>query len=544
MDPSKKRLMNKIFKSISILFLLMALYNAEGQVDNFVLNELMVEIPLDDKQKSEKDDIVKYFELLKQNYDVEEFEFIRNGLYVLQIDTSKQQVNDVIRKIKSIGVFINVEKNHFVYLFDSTNNSPNDEYYSEQWACHNDGSNWGAIYGADINIEAAWGITTGSEDITLAIIDTGLRMQHPDFQNRIWINSAELLDGIDNDNNGYVDDIYGWNFIYDDNNPSDDNGHGTHCAGICMATGNNEVGIAGVNWKSKLMVLKVLAESNYGEISDIVKAIYYAVDNGADVISLSLGTSSDNIFLKESIEYANNHGVIVVAAMGNGNTEDISYPAGYDNVVAVGATNWQDFRWYFPRYGSNYGNHITVVAPGANIKSLDNRTDNQIVEKTGTSMATPYVAGLVSLMKSLKPNLRIDQVFDVLRKSSVDMIGEAFEDTPGFDKYYGYGRIDVFSALQETLKIDNMNVTYSDFQCYPTICKPNGTINLLYLKNGETRLYFYTTTGMLVHKEKLEIDGVFTRIRIPDLADNVYLLRFHNLDTNETETKRLIIVNN
>ncbi len=200
------------------------------------------------------------------------------------------------------------------------------------------------------------------------LLDTGVDYNHPDLQNNMWVNEAELngTEGVDDDNNGYIDDIHGYNFIYRNSDPMDDYGHGTHCAGVIAAEGNNNRDISGICWNARIMALKFIGSLGNGSVSDAVLAHYYAVEAGADVISNSWSLSEDSQALRDAINYANSQGVIVVAAAGNYNSSMVRYPAAFENVISVAATNTIDSRWYY----SSYGNWVDIAAPGMNILSL------------------------------------------------------------------------------------------------------------------------------------------------------------------------------
>ncbi|MBI3871806.1 MAG: S8 family serine peptidase [candidate division Zixibacteria bacterium] len=338
---------------------------------------------------------------------------------------------------------------------------PNDPYFDTlQYGPHNTGVQPPydpGTAGADCDMEAAWGITTGDSNTVLAIIDTGIDYNHPDLYGKIWLNGNELDeksdDGIDNDSNGFVDDFIGWNFADNSNSPHDDNGHGTHVSGIAGAIGDNGVGIAGMNWKCRLMAVKVLDATGSGTSTQVAQGIYYATNNGADVISMSLGhlgapAPAESI----AVMYAYAAGVTVVAAMGNNNAGTTNYPAAYDSVISVGATNSRDRRavpfCFSPTSGSNFGPWIDVCAPGDNVWSLLPTYFGSYGNRCGTSMATPHVSGLAALIKGLRPAWPPDSVRYLIRRSAEDQVGDPSEDTPGFDIYYGYGRINGRIALQ------------------------------------------------------------------------------------------------
>ncbi len=328
---------------------------------------------------------------------------------------------------------------------------PNDENFSNQWALCNTGQASGSP-GIDIDALEAWGIETGDENVVIAVIDSGVDYTHPDLANNIWVNDDEIPgNNIDDDGNDFIDDVVGWDFVGEsplfpnpDNDPLDDNGHGTHCAGIISAVTNNNIGVAGVCWSCKIMPVKV-GGGSLGLVNLVVavKGIEYAVDNGADVISMSFGSYDFSETLDYVLNYAHEQGVVVVASAGNGNTYQKSYPAAYDKVIAVAATDINDGRAEF----SNYGNWIDVAAPGCEIFStmptynvaMNNLGYNRNYDYCdGTSMSCPIVVGLAALLLSYDPNLTTDEVRSIIHYST---------DWADTDRYIGNGRVNAHKAL-------------------------------------------------------------------------------------------------
>ena len=333
--------------------------------------------------------------------------------------------------------------------------TPNDQYFSRQWALSNNGTFTlsQATPGADIQMKSAWDIEQGDTNIVVAIIDSGNKLDHPEFSGRIWTNKNEIPNNlIDDDLNGYVDDFYGWDFVNSDNMPTDDLGHGTCVAGIIGANANNSIGYAGVDWNCKLMNLKVLNASNTGYYSAFADAVYYAVHQGAKVINMSLGGSSVSTTFSNAVNYALENGVTIVACMMNTNSSVNYYPAAYPGVIAVGSTNSNDKRsvpfFWSSSSGSNYGNHISVVAPGNYIYAINHLSNtNYNTYWGGTSQATPYVAGLASLLLSQNKSRNPAQIKSIIESTAEDTVGDPIEDVPGRDNYYGYGRINAYKAL-------------------------------------------------------------------------------------------------
>ena len=284
---------------------------------------------------------------------------------------------------------------------------PNDPEYGRQWGMEK------------IAAPEAWETCQGSDDVVIAVIDTGVDYNHRDLRANIWCNEAELngSPGVDDDDNGYVDDIHGYNFAYNNGDPNDDHGHGTHVAGIIAAVGNNGLDVAGLCWKARIMVLKMLDAGGDGNSADAASAIYYAAANGADVISLSWGSDEDSQVIRDAIAYARWRGVLVVAAAGNNNSKASFYPASYPEVIAVAATESNDERSIL----SNYGDWVDIAAPGGSIVSLaPTRTslatahDSFTATLSGTSMATPHVAGACALLLAANPFLTCEEVEKLL----------------------------------------------------------------------------------------------------------------------------------
>jgi len=348
----------------------------------------------------------------------------------------------------------------------STASVPTDTVFYQQWGLNNTGAFAGAAAknGADIDLLRAWDVEDGDTGIVVAVIDAGIKSNHPDIKDRLWHNRLEIpANGIDDDNNGYTDDTLGWNMPADTNNIEDDHGHGSHVAGIIGASVNNVTGIAGVDQHCRLMIIKGIDQTGFIAYSWMIEAIYYAVDNGADVINISAGGTSTVSILQDAIDYAKDHKVTVVAAMMNTGSEVKMYPAACAGVIAVGATDPEDKRASF----STYGNHISVCAPGHYIYSLSHLYDTAYVMMSGTSMATPCVAGVAALLLAQDSTRTPAQIKNLLESNAEDMVGDS-KDVAGFDKYYGNGRINAWRALANArLAINNVAATNANWVVFP-----------------------------------------------------------------------------
>lgn len=282
---------------------------------------------------------------------------------------------------------------------------PDDPLYSSQWALDK------------IGAPEAWGITKGSISNLIAVIDTGTDLDHVDM-------ASKTRTDIDKD------------YVNDDFSADDDNGHGTHVAGIAAAATGNGVGIAGLDWKAEILPLKILDSAGDGNTLDLSDAIRYAADQGADVVNMSLSSAAAcPTYLQDAADYAHGHGVLLVAAAGNNEGHSENLPANCNHVIGVSATNQDDSRASY----SNYGNHVSVAAPGTSI--LSTVAGNTYDYKSGTSMATPYVSGVASLVWATRPSYSPAEVTSALVDNAVDL------GASGWDPYFGCGRVSAFASV-------------------------------------------------------------------------------------------------
>ncbi len=308
-------------------------------------------------------------------------------------------------------------------------NTPNDQFLNLQWGIHNTGQSIRGVNGiadADIDGVEAWDTSTGDASFVIAIIDTGTQWNHPDLDANIWMNAGEVVNGVDDDGNGLIDDIRGWDFWDNDNNPTDGSGHGTHTGGTVGAEGNNGIGVAGVNWQCELMALRFLGP-NGGYTSGAISSVQYAHDKGVKVSNNSWGGGGFSNSLFNAINATKSVGHLFIAASGNSNRNTDNnphYPSSYnlDNIISVAATDNRDRRASFSNYGAN---SVDLGAPGVDIAST--YFGNQYVWMSGTSMAAPHVAGVVALVYAQNPGWTYqqvrDQIFNTVRPvSSMDGI--------------------------------------------------------------------------------------------------------------------------
>ncbi len=305
---------------------------------------------------------------------------------------------------------------------------PNDPYYVS----------YARQYLQRLGVESAWAVTLGDPRIIVAVVDTGVDCEHEDLRGHCWVNVDEIPgNGVDDDGNGYVDDRGGWNFFTETPDPGDVHYHGTHVSGIVAATINNGKGIAGIAPGVTIMPVGVFSPLGVGTYYDLIRGVVYAVDNGAHVINLSLGATTYSRGEAEAMAYAERHGVVVVAAAGNNGSNRLFYPAAHPQVIAVAATNASDIAAGF----SNHGAYVTVAAPGVAV--ISTTPGNRYGLLSGTSMATPHVSGLAALLLSRDPSLSPKEVRSLIITHADDRVGPPTMDTPGWDPYYGFGRIHV-----------------------------------------------------------------------------------------------------
>lgn len=371
--------------------------------------------------------------------------------------------------------------------------SANDPGYASNWIIQK------------VNAPAAWNISTGNGQTVVAVIDTGFALYHDDLKNNWYINSKETgttnwgdscwtgvardksTNNCDDDNNGYIDDWRGWNFSAGDNNPlagrTNPTGvgvaHGTQTAGLVGSTGNNNTGTTTINWNTKIMPLQALSDDGPGYTSDVTAAVYYAVDNGANVINMSLGGNDYDPALKAATDYAYDHNVVVVAAAGNcgSGTEQgcttlpagyMGYPALNDHVISVGATTISDQRASFSSYGPN----LDVVAPGSGsinttTWTAGNSTSLYTSSLSGTSFASPQVASLVSLIKSIRPSSSVNDITALILATTTKL---SAMNGALYTNELGHGMINANTAL---IIANSLNSTSST----PSLSQAGGPIS-------------------------------------------------------------------
>ena len=311
-----------------------------------------------------------------------------------QVLHSKRDISTLIKIYNKLEEVEYAESNHMLKAFYI----PNDPFFAYQYGPQK------------VQAPDAWDVTTSNGNIKIAIIDTGVQLNHPELAIKLWP---------------------GYNFVEGNLNPNDGNGHGTHVAGIAGALTENSLGIAGIAPSASIIPVRALDNSGNGTLSNIANAITYSTNAGAKVINLSLGSSQGSITLENAINYAWNQGVVIVAAAGNEASNTLTYPAAYQNVIAVASTDINDQKSDF----SNYGTWVEVSAPGSTI--LSTYTGSYYAYLSGTSMACPHVAGLAALLAAQgKNNVQIKNT-----------ILSTCDPVPGTGLYWTYGRINANRAV-------------------------------------------------------------------------------------------------
>ncbi len=321
---------------------------------------------------------------------------------VLTVDPARR--NEIQKALEESGLFEFVEPDYLAHV----TNTPNDPGYPNQWHL------------GQIQAPSAWNITTGSTGVPIAMVDSGMDPTHPDLASKI---------------------IAGWNFVSGNSTVTDTMGHGTQTAGTVAAIGNNGIGVAGVAWQNPLMPLIVVDSTGYASYSNMASAITYAAQHGVRIINVSLGGSSPSSVLQSAVTYAWGQGSVVFAAAGNSGINGPDYPAGCQYVVSVGATDstdtWQSW--------SNYGSFLSLTAPGLNIYTT--AVGGGYIFDSGTSFASPIAAGVGALMLSESPGLSASALVSALEQNADDL------GAPGWDEYYGWGRVNAFRAVNAVASV-------------------------------------------------------------------------------------------
>lgn len=389
--------------------------------------------------------------------------------YLLEF-SAIQDVDKCIRELENLKGIEYAEK----VPLDRMCLTPNDPSFSSQWGLTN------------INAPAAWNYFSTGSSVVVAVVDDAIERTHADLSPNLWVNPGEIAgNNIDDDNNGYIDDINGYDVGSNDNNPNPPNSsfdHGTHVAGIVSASSNNGIGVASIGFSCKLMCVK--STTTVGQVTNGYDGIVYAAVSGADVINMSWGGPSSSTTGQNIINYAVGEGCILIAAAGNDNVNTQFYPAAYNNVVSVAATTSTNSKASF----SNYGSWIDVSAPGNNIYSTT--VGNTYGNKSGTSMASPMVAGLAGLMKSLNPTMPNTDLINCLLSTTANIDAQ----NPSYIGQLGSGRIDAAAAMA-CVSTSLNNPPVADFSANFTAVSAGGSVVFTDLSTYNPTSWNWTFTG-------------------------------------------------
>lgn len=408
---------------------------------------------------------------------------------------------------------VDIVEPNYIYRINRTSDDP---MFGQLWGMTNigqkDSDGVVGVAGVDIGIEQAWDVETGSKKMLVAVIDTGVDFNHPDLKDNLWTNEAEAngKPGVDDDGNGVIDDIHGFNAITGTGNAMDDQGHGSHCSGTIGAKGNDGKGIVGVNWDTQIMAVKFLDANGSGSLENAIKAIDYATKMGAKVMSNSWGGGGFSQTLMDAIKRANDSGALFIAAAGNdGNNNDTTatYPANYEvaNVISVAAINNKGEKADFSNYGKRT---VHLGAPGVNIYSS---TGGKYDSWSGTSMATPHVSGVAALVWSHEPNMTAAEVKERLIATTKPLAGLRGKARTG-------GIVNAYNALTNTVAPPDMNdpsnwstVPMNVASASPYLKNTNQTFDVKVDGAKEIAVYF----------EKFDTEGTYDTVQVVDSTGKV-----------------------
>lgn len=436
------------------------------------------------------------------------------GLEIYNIKFDSADVEEIIEEYKLIEDVEYAEPNYILHTFDyDLNIVPNDANYSLKWDLGN------------INAPEAWNLTTGNSSVIIAIIDTGVEWDHPDLTANIWNNTDEdCTNGVDDDSNGYIDDCRGYDFVNitsgcsdadcedEDNNPMDNQGHGTHVAGIAGAVSNNNIGVAGVCWNCTIMPVRAGYKNSAGQgalaVDDVVQAIYYAVNNSATIISMSFGGSNSSS-VEQAITDAYNNGTILIASAGNNGVDTKTFPAAYSEVIGIGAINSTNGSWS----SSNHGDWVDLAAPGVSIWST--YLNDGYASLSGTSMSAPMAAGAFGLIKSFFPDKNQTDIRDALNSTGT-LVNFSGNLTARINVYSALLSLDVTSPLVNLVSPADNSLNLSVNQTF--ICNSTDW----QLANVTFKLW--NSSDDLYYNESINVFGVFneTVFNVSNIAYDTY----------------------
>lgn len=511
------------------------------QSNDFTFRPIIILNPNDKKKiKLQSKEQEQYFDDM-QNY------------YIL-LFKDKSKINTILESFRNNPDVINIEPNYIYHI--ESDETPNDPLYTDQWALKN------------IDAAKAWKIATG-EGIIVGVVDTGIDFTHPDLINQLWINKPEDinkngkfepwdskiqkngiygdLNGIDDDGNGYVDDVIGYDFVDqtvfnlgDSKNidpiPTDEHGHGTETSGVIAAEQNNHIGISGLAFDSKVMMLRAFDATGNAESDDIASSIVYAVLQGAKVLNFSFGEVYSSTIIHDAVKFAYSLGCVMAASSGNNNWNLPHYPSDYKEVISVGASTDKNLKASL----SNYGNRLDLLAPGQSI--MTTIPNGEYGKKSGTSFSAPYVCGTAALLLENNPDLSPSEIKGILQESAVD------KGDIAWDLKYGSGILNVNNALNysgiSSVELTNpINNSYfnknnqSNILISGTIISPMFDSYRILLGKGFTPTKWDTISENIYTQKKAESLGT---INISNMQDTLYTLRILvNLKNNNSVEKRM-----
>lgn len=442
-------------------------------------------------------DLQRKYGLVLSEQNVEEAK--RGKTYRLQQVDSGRSIPNLCAELKRDANVALAQPNYIYRICKD----PNDPEFPDQYAHQL------------IQITNAWDISTGSHDIVVAVLDTGVDVNHPDLRANIWVNPGEIPDNdIDDDENGYIDDIHGWNFDGDNNrvSPIDDpdavlssvSGHGTMVSGVIAGVGNNGEGVTGVNWACSVMVLR-LSDSMTSD--QVAAALDYAAANGAHIANMSFGSDEfgpeGDLLVQEAIDRAYAAGVLLVASAGNSDNTIPNYPAAYPNVMAVASTDGEDIKTGH----SSFGPWVDIAAPGTDIVTTDMGGDGQYIATAGTSFSGPYVAAVGALVLSLDPSLSHLEVRAILENTSDPVY---YGDLAPELGYIGTGRVNAYRALKEAGRPFPLG-EIAQPRMGKTLPRDGNDVDIVLLMQGESYALAYSSYGndewLLVSEGEVSADA-------------------------------------
>lgn len=449
--------------------------------------------------------------------------------------SSESDLDEIKRELNSVGSVEYCEPNYYVFA---------GEELDKQFV-----SGFGGF-----SVKSA---ISSAESVVVAVVDTGVDYTHSYLSNRMWTNTGEVPDnGVDDDGNGYIDDVYGYDFYNyssggGDSDPKDGMGHGTHVAGIVSGVANSSLGLGSTNFSNKIMALKFLNDSGMGTQYDAAYAINYAADNGADVINCSWGYFAKTKILEDSISYARAKGVIIVASAGNNNWDYSQYPAAFDGVIAVSALDGNDRKAGF----SNYGNYIKVSAPGVSIVST--YKNNMYCTMSGTSQAAPLAAGIIAYLKSESDDINSNDLVELVYQETSDILDpkNQGENLVGWDQFTGFGKVDCLSALNSVQSINSgvQTLAVSDLKLtkvynYPNPARISTQFGYEVNKSADVTIEIYDLYGQKVRTISTVGSIGYNKTIFWDLTDDygqnlangtyIYILSATSTITGETVAKK------